>query len=145
MMAQEIVTSIQENCKLTIVVLDNHGFSSIGGLSRACGNEGMGTEYRQRQKGKLSGPVLEVDFVANAASMGARAVRAHTREEFRVALREAVKQPKTSVVVIETSYSQRVPGYESWWDVPIAEVSTVGSVQQARQKYVEARKKERLF
>jgi 3D-(3,5/4)-trihydroxycyclohexane-1,2-dione acylhydrolase (decyclizing) len=145
MMSQEIVTSIQENRKLVIVVIDNHGFASIGGLSRACGNEGMGTEYRHRNNGKLSGPVVEVDFVANAASMGAHAVRARTRDEFRDALKQAVKHTKTSVVVIETSYSQRVPGYESWWDVAIAEVSNVPSVQQAREKYVEAKKKERLF
>jgi len=145
MMAQEIVTAIQEDRKLTIVVLDNHGFSSIGGLSRACGNEGMGTEYRHRKDGKLAGPPVEVDFVANAASMGAHAVRARTRDEFRAALKDAVKQSKTSVVVVETSYSQRVPGYESWWDVPIAEVSEIATVQEARQKYVESRKKERLF
>jgi 3D-(3,5/4)-trihydroxycyclohexane-1,2-dione acylhydrolase (decyclizing) len=145
MMAQEIVTSMQEGYKLNIVLLDNHGFSSIGGLSRACGNQGMGTEYRYRRGGKLQGDPIAVDFVANARSLGADAVRAHTRDDLRRALLEAKKSSKTTVVVIETSYSQRVPGYESWWDVPIAEVSEIKSVREARAKYVEARKKERAF
>jgi len=145
MMAQEIVTAQQENYKLNIVVLDNHGFSSIGGLTRACGNEGMGTEYRYRKNGKLKGDVIPVDFVANAKSLGANAVRARTREELRSALLEARKSKQTSVIVIETAYAERVPGYESWWDVPIAEVSEVESVRAARTKYVEAKKKERVF
>jgi 3D-(3,5/4)-trihydroxycyclohexane-1,2-dione acylhydrolase (decyclizing) len=145
MMAQEIVTSLQEGCKINIVVLDNHGFSSIGGLTRACGNRGMGTEYRYRQNGKLEGEPIPVDFVGNAKSLGADAVRAHTREDLRKALLEARKSSKTSVVVIETDYAQRVPGYESWWDVPVAEVSEVETVRAARAKYVEARKKEKVF
>jgi 3D-(3,5/4)-trihydroxycyclohexane-1,2-dione acylhydrolase (decyclizing) len=145
MMAQEIVTALQEGYKLKIVLLDNHGFSSIGGLTRACGNSGMGTEYRYRSNGKLSGKSIEIDFAANAASLGAHTVRVKTREELEAALVEARKQTKTSVVVIETDYSQRVPGYESWWDVPIAEVSEVASVQAARENYVEAKKKEKYF
>jgi 3D-(3,5/4)-trihydroxycyclohexane-1,2-dione acylhydrolase (decyclizing) len=145
MMAQEIVTSLQEGYKLNIVLLDNHGFSSIGGLSRACGNKGMGTEYRYRRNGKLEGDPIAVDFVANARSMGAEAVRAHTRDDLRKALQDAKRCSKTSVIVMETSYSQRVPGYESWWDVPIAEVSEVESVRAARTNYVEARKKQRMF
>ena len=145
MMAQEIVTSLQECLKINVVVLDNHGFSSIGGLTRACGNRGMGTEYRYRQDGKLEGDPIPVDFVANAKSLGADAVRDHTRDDLRKALLEARKSSKTSVVVIETDYAQRVPGYESWWDVPIAEVSEIESVQAARAKYVEAKKKERVY
>ena len=145
MMAQEIVTSLQEGCKINIVVLDNHGFSSIGGLTRACGNRGMGTEYRYRKNGELEGAPIPVDFVANAKSLGAEAVRAHTREDLRKALLEAKKNSRTSVVVIETDYAQRVPGYESWWDVAIAEVSEVESVRAARAKYVEAKKRERVF
>ena len=145
MMAQEIVTSLQEGYKLNIIVLDNHGFSSIGGLSRSCGNQGLGTEYRYRRNGNLKGDVITVDFVENAKSLGADAVRARTADDLRRALTEAKKNPKTSVVVIETAYAQRVPGYESWWDVPISEVSEMKSVQEARAKYVEARKKQRVF
>ena len=145
MLAQEIVTSLQEGLKLNIVLLDNHGFSSIGGLSRSCGNEGMGTNYRYRRGEKYDGEILPVDLVANAASLGAWAVRAHTLDELKAALASAKAQPYTSVVVIETSYDQRVPGYESWWDVPIAEVSERDAVKAARDKYERARARERLF
>lgn len=145
MMAQEIVTSVQEGYKLNIVLLDNHGFSSIGGLSRSCGNEGMGTNYRYRRGAKYDGESLPVDFVSNAASLGAWATRANTRDEIVAALAEGRKQERTSVVVVETAYDERVPGYESWWDVAIAEVSEREPVKAARKKYEEARKKERIF
>jgi 3D-(3,5/4)-trihydroxycyclohexane-1,2-dione acylhydrolase (decyclizing) len=145
MMAQEIVTSLQEGYKLNIVLLDNHGFSSIGGLSRSCGNEGMGTNYRYRRDGKYDGDLLPVDFVSNAASLGAWATRARTRDELSSALVEGREHPRTSVVVVETAYEERVPGYESWWDVAIAEVSEREPVRAAREKYEEALKKERIF
>lgn len=145
MMAQEIVTSIQEGCKLNIILLDNHGFSSIGGLSRGSGNEGLGTNYRYRRGDKYDGDLLPVDFAANAASLGACTIRAKTQEELRNALASARKHDRTSVIVVETSYDDRVPGYESWWDVAIAEVSESDSVRAARAKYEQARKKERYF
>ena len=145
MMAQEIVTSIQEGLQLHIVLLDNHGFSSIGGLSRSCGNQGMGTNYRYRRGENGDGELLPVDFVANAASLGAWATRARSRDELVNALAEARRQPRTTVVVVETSYDQRVPGYESWWDVAIAEVSEREPVRAARKKYEEALPKERFF
>jgi 3D-(3,5/4)-trihydroxycyclohexane-1,2-dione acylhydrolase (decyclizing) len=145
MMAQEIVTAVQEGIKLNIVLLDNHGFSSIGGLSRACGNKGMGTEYRRRSNGSLTGNVVKVDFASNAASLGAHVVSVQTREQLEAALLDFRKQIGVSVAVIETDYTKGVPGYESWWDVPIAEVSEVDNVRAAFSKYSEERKKERFF
>ena len=145
MMAQEIVTSIQEGYKLNIVVVDNRGFSSIGGLSRACGSGGFGTEYRYRSNGGLDGEPIKIDFAANAASLGAHAVRVETREQLTEALAAARHHNRTSVVVIETDINERVPGYESWWDVPIAEVSEMEPVQAARRTYVKAREKERYY
>ena len=145
MMAQEIATAVQEGYKLNIILLDNHGFSSIGGLSRSCGNRGMGTNYRYRKNGTYDGDVIPVDFVANAASLGAFAVRVKTGSELRAALVEIRERSSTSVVVVETAIDERVPGYESWWDVPIAEVSESETVRAARQKYEKARQKERVF
>jgi 3D-(3,5/4)-trihydroxycyclohexane-1,2-dione acylhydrolase (decyclizing) len=145
MMAQEIVTSIQEGYKLNIVLLDNHGFSSIGGLSRGSGNTGLGTNYRYRRGDKYDGDLLPVDFAANAASLGACTIRAKTHEELRSALASQRRHDRTSVVVVETSYDDRVPGYESWWDVAIAEASESESVRAARANYEQARKKERYF
>ncbi len=145
MMAQEIATSVQEGAKLNIIVVDNHGFSSIGGLSEACGSEGFGTEYRCRSNGQLQGPRVGVDFVENARSLGAEASRARTCDDLEAALQAMRDRGSTSVVVIETDGSQRVPGYESWWDVPIAEVSEIPAVQQARKVWLAGRSKERDY
>ncbi len=147
MMSQEIVTAVQEGIKLVILLLDNHGFASIGGLSRAIGNESFGTEYRRRDPdtGHLDGPVLGIDYAANAASLGAHVIRAHNRDELANALLQAQHAGRTTVIVVETDREQRVPGYESWWDVPIAEVSELESTRQARAKYEAARQKERAF
>ena len=145
MMSQEIHTAIQEGVKLNIIVLDNHGFGSIGGLSRACGSAGFGTRYRARSTGGLDGEVLNVDFVANAASLGADAVRARTIDELKAALRKGRDAKRTTVVVIEVDPEIRVPGYESWWDVAIAEVSESETVRAARKDYEVAVKREKRF
>jgi 3D-(3,5/4)-trihydroxycyclohexane-1,2-dione acylhydrolase (decyclizing) len=145
MMAQEIVTSLQESQRLIIVLLDNHGFASIGSLSRSCGSGGFGTEYRHRKEGSLTGETLTVDFAANAASLGASAKRVTTRAELEDALAAARTHSQTSVIVVETDYLEGVPNYESWWDVPIAEVSKMPAVQEARENYEAARKNERYF
>jgi len=143
MMAQEITTSIQEGYKLNIILLDNHGYSSIGGLSRGCGNQGMGTEYLYREDGGKRGKTIDLDFAANAESLGAFAYRARTRDELRAALTAMRQQTRTSVVVIETDYHQRVGGNGSWWDVPIAEVSEVEQVDEAFLQYREAKKRKK--
>jgi 3D-(3,5/4)-trihydroxycyclohexane-1,2-dione acylhydrolase (decyclizing) len=145
MMSSEIATSIQEGVKLNIIILDNHGFSSIGGLSKAVGCEGFGTDYRMRDDGELKGGYVPVDFTANAASWGAIAVRVRSRKEFEQALVEQRGHTRTSVIVAEVEKEIRVPGYESWWDVAIAEVSEMETVKSARKKYEEAVKAERLF
>jgi 3D-(3,5/4)-trihydroxycyclohexane-1,2-dione acylhydrolase (decyclizing) len=147
MMSQEIVTSIAEGVKLTIVIHDNHGFSSIGGLSQSVGSAGFGTDYKYRQAdtGQLDGEYLPVDLAANAASLGAQTIRATTREELQSALEEARRQTRTTAIVIEVDKESRVPGYESWWDVPIAEVSEVEAVKRARAEYEKRVRGERYF
>jgi 3D-(3,5/4)-trihydroxycyclohexane-1,2-dione acylhydrolase (decyclizing) len=146
MMAQEIATAVQERVKLTVLVLDNQGFASIGGLSRAVGCAGFGTRYQQRSdSGELDGPPLAVDFAANAASMGAHAVRAETREAIQRALRDAWGRDGVSVVVVPVDREKSVGGRESWWDVPVAETSPLPDVQRARAEYEKDRKKERWY
>ena len=147
MMSSEIVTSIQEGYKLNLVVLDNHGSSSIGGLSQSVGSGGFGTDYRFRdsETGQLDGEHLPVDLAANAASLGAYSIRAVTRDDLQRALDEARKKIRTTVIVLEVDKEMRVPGYESWWDVPVAEVSEAETVRSAREKYESAVKKERHF
>jgi 3D-(3,5/4)-trihydroxycyclohexane-1,2-dione acylhydrolase (decyclizing) len=144
MMSQEIVTSIQERYKLTIVVLDNHGYSSIGGLSESVGSGGFGTQYNYRgQDGQLSGTSVPVDFEANAKSLGAHAIAVRTYAGLCTALETAKSQQVTTVICVETDATARIDGYESWWDVPVAEVSETKSVQQARSRYVAFKGNER--
>ncbi|MCS7220527.1 MAG: 3D-(3,5/4)-trihydroxycyclohexane-1,2-dione acylhydrolase (decyclizing) [Anaerolineae bacterium] len=147
MMSSDLVTSIQEGYKLTVILLDNHGFSSIGGLSQSIGSGGFGTSYRYRnpQTGQLDGEYLPVDFAANARSLGAHVLTARTLSELRAALAEAREADRTTVIVVEVDREQRVPGYESWWDVPVAEVSDMATVQEARREYERQRTRERYF
>lgn len=144
MMAQELGTAIQEGYKLTVVLLDNHGYSSIGGLSLSIGSAAFGARYRARNKntGNLDGKTLVVDFAANAKSLGAHVISARDMDELESALQEARQQKNTTVIVIETDLEKSVPGYESWWDVPIAETSTMPAVRAARKNYEKAVKKE---
>jgi 3D-(3,5/4)-trihydroxycyclohexane-1,2-dione acylhydrolase (decyclizing) len=146
MLSSEIVTSIQEGLKLTIVLVDNHGFSSIGSLSRSLGTDGFGTQYRYRQNGSLGldsdsspAPLLPVDLAANAESLGAKVIRCSTVDELRSGLEAAKGEDSTVVLAIEADRYEGVPGYESWWDVPVAEVSEVDAVQAARVAYEQAR------
>jgi 3D-(3,5/4)-trihydroxycyclohexane-1,2-dione acylhydrolase (decyclizing) len=145
MMPTEIVTSIQEGVKIVIVLVDNHGFASIGGLSRSLGQKGFGTSYRNRSKasGQLDGEPLQVDYVANARSLGAHALKVNRLAELKDALKKAKEFDRTTVIVVETDPSVSVPGYESWWDVAVAEVSKSEDVREARARYEVARKRER--
>jgi 3D-(3,5/4)-trihydroxycyclohexane-1,2-dione acylhydrolase (decyclizing) len=150
MLSSEIVTSIQEGLKLTIVLVDSHGFNSIGSLSRSLGTDGFGTHYRYRRDGSLGldsedspPPLLPVDLAANAESLGARVIRAGTIDELRAGLAAARDEAGTVVVAVEVDRYEGVPGYESWWDVPVAETSRVDSVRAARERYEAARAAER--
>jgi 3D-(3,5/4)-trihydroxycyclohexane-1,2-dione acylhydrolase (decyclizing) len=144
MMSSEIATSVQEGYKLNIIVLDNHGYSSIGGLSRSIGSGGFGTDYRRRTaSGQLDGDYVPVDFAALCSGLGAQTVRATTREELEQALSEMRTHTTTTAVVVEVDKEQRVPGYESWWDVPVAEVAEIEAVRNARSEYEKAVRKER--
>ncbi len=147
MLAQEIITSIQEGYKLIIVLVNNDGHSSIGGLSRATGVQGFATRFRYRdeESGELSGEFLPVDLAANAASLGAKVIEATTLQSLKAALHEAREAPQTTVVKIDVDYYEQVPGYESWWDVPVAEVSEVDTAQEAYREYESDKQKERYF
>jgi 3D-(3,5/4)-trihydroxycyclohexane-1,2-dione acylhydrolase (decyclizing) len=147
MMAQEIVTAVAERIKLTIVLVDNRGFASIGSLSQSLGSQRFGTSYRYRnpETGLLDGDVLPVDLAANAASLGADVLRARTVAEFRAALARAKSADRTTVVCVETDPLAPVPSSQAWWDVPVAEVSALASTQKAREAYDEAKRAQRPY
>ena len=147
MMPQEIVTAIQENVKLNVVLVNNHGFQSIGGLSASLGSGGFGTRYKYRDPvtGQLGGENLPVDFAAIARGLGAHVIEANDAAALQAALADARAQTRTTVIVVETDPEARVPGYESWWDVAVAETSEMAGVQAARAAYEENLKNERYF
>ena len=152
MMNSEIITSVQEGYKLTIVLVDNSGFSSIGALSRSVGSQGFGTQYRYRKNGSLGldterepGEALPVDLATNAQSLGAHVIPAKTVDEVRDALSEAKSLDRTVVIHIPVDRYEGVPDYESFWDVPVAEVSEMDTVVAAREEYAANRQAERRY
>lgn len=152
MMASEIVTAVQEGIKLVIILVDNRGYASIGALSRSVGGNGFGTRYTYRnENGQLGtdaqpeADYLPVDLAANARSLGAHVIEATDIASFKQALEAAKQQAKTTVVHIVTDRYQGVGGSEVWWDVPIAEVSEIEEVQEARAEYEKNRQNERYY
>ncbi len=146
MMMQEIITSVQEGIKMIIVLINNHGFASIGGLSNSLGSQGFGTHYKFRNKktGQLDGGYLPVDLAANAESLGAIVLKANNIDEFKQSLSKAKQTDRTTVVYIETDREKRVGGY-AWWEVPISEVSQIKTINESYKKLTENRKKKRLY
>ncbi|MGD8683714.1 MAG: 3D-(3,5/4)-trihydroxycyclohexane-1,2-dione acylhydrolase (decyclizing), partial [Chloroflexota bacterium] len=148
MLSSEIMTMRQEGVGLTIVLLDNHGFRCIRNLSYACGGDNPFNDFRARdpQSGTFTGEILPIDFAANAASLGATVFSAATPAELEAALGEARSvTDRPAVIVVETNPEPAVPSYDSWWDVPVAEVSSSAQVRKARAEYEENLRKERSF
>jgi 3D-(3,5/4)-trihydroxycyclohexane-1,2-dione acylhydrolase (decyclizing) len=147
MMHTEIVTSLQEGYKLTIVVVDNSGFQCIRGLQMGAGSPAFGNElrYRDERTGRLDGAYIPIDFAKNAESLGAKAYVASTESELRQALAVAARETRTTIIHVPVDVDTRVPGYESWWDVPVAEVSEESGVQEALSSYRTAREKQRFY
>jgi 3D-(3,5/4)-trihydroxycyclohexane-1,2-dione acylhydrolase (decyclizing) len=134
MLPGELVTAVEQNVKLTIVLVDNRGYASIGSLSRSLGTDGFGTALN-----------AEVDLAANAASLGAHVVRAESLAELGDALERTKAQAGVTVIAVTTDRARGVPSYESWWDVPVAEVSETATVRAAREEYEHAKLSERRF
>lgn len=147
MMAQEIVTSIQEGFKLIVVLCDSQGFASIGGLSQAIGSGGFGTSYRYRdpQGGGLTGGMLPVDLAANASSLGALVHRVADCAALERALEAARAADRTTVIYVPVDPAIGVPGFESWWDVAVAEVSDQAEVRDARTRWEAGRAQQRRY
>jgi 3D-(3,5/4)-trihydroxycyclohexane-1,2-dione acylhydrolase (decyclizing) len=146
MMAQELVTAVQEGVKLNVVLVQNHGFASIGALSESLGSQRFGTRYRARnpRTGALDGDLLPVDLAANAASLGADVRRATTIEELEAALREARASDRCTVIEVQTDPLVATPSSEAWWDVPVAEVAGLDSTRAARKTYEENKRSQRI-
>lgn len=139
MMPTEIVTAVQEGININVVLVQNHGYASIGGLSEATGAERFGTAYRYRAAdGSYTGDPLPVDLAANAASLGMHVIRASTVGGLRAALAAARADERPTCVYVETKTADTVPGApaaQAWWDVPVAETATRPAAVAAREEY----------
>ncbi len=147
MLHTEIVTSIQEGYKLTVILVDNRGFQCIRGLQMSVGSPAFGNElrFRDHHSGRLDGPPVPVDFVKNAESLGATAYYAADEAELREALKRAKEESRTTLIHVPVDPNARVPSYESWWDVPVAEVSTQPGIHDALARYREAKTYQRFY
>jgi 3D-(3,5/4)-trihydroxycyclohexane-1,2-dione acylhydrolase (decyclizing) len=147
MMPGDLATAVAEGVPLVIVLVDNHGYASIGALSRSVGGAGFGTHYRAGVPvdGEPLPPPLPIDLAANAESLGAHVIRAHTADDVREALAAARGASGPVVIHVEVDRYAGVPSYEGWWDVPVAEVSDDPAVQAARAEYEHAREAQRAL
>jgi 3D-(3,5/4)-trihydroxycyclohexane-1,2-dione acylhydrolase (decyclizing) len=159
MLPGELVTAVAERIPLVVVLVDNHGYASIGALSRSAGSHGFGTHHRAPRNeaipldspdgSALADPSasepLAIDLAANAASLGARVVRAASIDELRAALASGGSADGPIVIYIEADRYVGVPSYDSWWDVPVAEVSDEADVRAARDTYERAHAAQRSF
>ena len=147
MMATELATAVQEHVKIITVLVQNHGYASIGALSESLGSQRFGTRYRSRgaQSHRLDGDFLPVDLAANAASFGLEVIKAQTMAELADAIKVAKAGTEPVVIYVETDPFVDAPSSESWWDVPVSATSTLGSTQQARTTYEEHKARQRLF
>ncbi len=152
MLSSDLVTSIQEGYKLIVVLWDNSGFKSIGSLSRSLGQDGFGTRFVYPKDGQLAGDSagdgvkpLAIDFAMNARSLGAHVIECQTYEDYTAALKAARDTDRTTVITIRNDRYVSVPGYDSWWDVQVAEVSEMPAVRESRKAWEEMRAKERFY
>ena len=137
MLSAELLTAVQEGRKLVVVLLDNHGYACITRLSGDCGGRNRFNEFRFRDPatGLYTGDVVPIDFAANARSLGADVLTPRGRDDLAAAMQTALASNRTTVVVVETDPSVDVPSYESWWDVPRAQVSDSATVRDARARW----------
>lgn len=146
MLPMEIATMAQEGIKVIIVLLQNHGFASIGALSESRGSQRFGTKYKMRSaSGRLDGDEIPFDLAANAASWGADVLRCNGIAEFRENYAKAAASDRLTVLYIETNlYGPHPPG-TAWWDVPVSQVSELESTQQAYAEYVAEKASQRYY
>ena len=137
MLPMEIATIVAEELKVILVLLQNHGYASIGSLSESRGSQRFGTRYRMRNDatGRLDGENVPFDLAANAASWGADVLRCHGIEEFKANYAKAVASDRATVLYIETDLLGPNPPGSAWWDVPVSQVSELESTQRASVEY----------
>ncbi|WP_408893588.1 3D-(3,5/4)-trihydroxycyclohexane-1,2-dione acylhydrolase (decyclizing) [Paenibacillus taichungensis] len=147
MLHSELVTSLQEQKKMTILLFNNNGFQCIHNLQREHGSDGFGNEfrYRESESGRLTGDYMPMDFAAHARSLGAKAYKAETTEQLEQAIRDARNETVTTLIEIPVVPGTNAGGYESWWNVGVPEVSNEEKVVTAHNAMQANRAKARLI
>ena len=147
MLHTELVTSIQENKKITILLLDNNGFQCIHDLQVGQGSDGFGNElrYRSEKDNRLTGNYIEIDFAANAKSLGAKSYTVRTLDELHDALEKAKSETVTTLIDIKVLPGTSSDGFESWWHLGVAEVSTSEKVQKAHKEMIAKKEEARKY
>jgi 3D-(3,5/4)-trihydroxycyclohexane-1,2-dione acylhydrolase (decyclizing) len=137
MQPTELVTAMQEGLKITVLLMNNHGFQIIRRLQMGRVGISFGNEFRARDRSvnRLTGDYLKIDFAQNAASMGARTWNVTTPAELQKALHEARQESRSCVIVAEIEPHRYGPSSQGWWDVAAAEVTNDPETQQARTAY----------
>ena len=133
----ELVTAMQENLKLTLIIAENHGYQIIRRLQMGRAGVSFGNEFRARdpRTNRLEGDYLTIDFAKNAESMGARAWHVTTPDELRQALQEARAETRSCAIVMEVEKHRYGPASEVWWDVAAAETTNTEVTQELRAEY----------
>lgn len=153
MMHTELVTAVAERIKLIVVLIQNHGYASIGSLSESLGSQRFGTQYRELDEAQHSfdeGETLPVDLALNAESLGVKVIRIEPGEKVIAELEQAIRDAKTApegsgpiLIHVESDPLLDAPSSESWWDVPVSQVSELDSTKQAFQTYTDHKSRQR--
>jgi 3D-(3,5/4)-trihydroxycyclohexane-1,2-dione acylhydrolase (decyclizing) len=146
MMSSELVTAVQENVKIIVVLVQNHGFASIGALSESLGSQRFGTAYRKRGgDGRLDGDYLPVDLAANVRSLGVEVIEVNSRAELEKAIGTAKAATGPIAIHVKTDPLIGAPDSDSWWDVPVSQVSSLESTRTASAAYEESKQAQRPY
>ncbi len=147
MLNSELVTSLQEGIKMTIVLFDNHGFQCIKNLQMVHGSAGFGNElrYREESTNRLTGNYLPIDYTAYAKSLGAKAYFASDIESLENALATAKKETVTTLIEVKVEPGTMTEWYETWWRCGVPEVSQNPKVEAASQQMREGVAKARPY
>ncbi|MEK3882637.1 3D-(3,5/4)-trihydroxycyclohexane-1,2-dione acylhydrolase (decyclizing) [Paenibacillus sp. PL2-23] len=139
MLHSELLTSIQEGVKMTVLLFDNSGYQCIHNLQRGHGSDGFGNEFRYREDatGRLTGDYMPMDFAAHARSMGARAYTVRTAQQLREALLQAREESGSALIEIKVLPGTNTDGYESWWRVDVPSVSSSPKVEASHRAVAE--------
>ena len=145
MLHSELYTAVQEKAKINVMLFDNSGWGCIENLQNNQGTETFGTRFTRRTDTGLDGEVIVTDYAKIAEGYGCKAYRVANEEELYAALEDSKKQTVPCLFDIKVAHKSMSDGYDSWWRVGVAEVSTSATVQKAYEDMKENIEKARLY